>query len=196
MKDQKVIRSPEAFQLLADETRLRIVYLLRAREMAVSQIAGELRLTPQTVYHHIKKLRKAEMVEVSREEQIGHITQSYFRATAGLFYFVHGCLPDTKESPERTRRALDELATLGIRIEADHKKLAKIARLRGELRGQKELCELADKIIEKDGLDPFVQEDMTEFALMTRMDDREFEKHIDTLRELRKLLLHKSESGR
>ena len=54
MKNQKIIRSPHAFQLLADETRMRVVYMLRAKEMTVSQIASELGLTPQTIYHHIK----------------------------------------------------------------------------------------------------------------------------------------------
>src|SRR2546425_538311 len=60
MKAFKVIKSPEAFQLLADETRRRIIYLLRAKEMTVSQISAELGLTPQAIYHHIRKMRDAD----------------------------------------------------------------------------------------------------------------------------------------
>src|SRR5439155_197835 len=59
----KLITDPDAFQLLGDETRRRIIYLLRAKEMTVSQIAGELNLTPQAIYHHIRKLMDAGMVE-------------------------------------------------------------------------------------------------------------------------------------
>ena len=67
MKSFKVIKDPDAFQLLADETRRRVIYLLRAKEMTVAQIAEELKLTPQAIYHHIRKLKDAEMVEVARD---------------------------------------------------------------------------------------------------------------------------------
>ena len=64
MKAFKVIKSPEAFQLLADETRRRIIYLLRAKEMTVSQISAELGLTPQAIYHHIRKMRDAKIFQI------------------------------------------------------------------------------------------------------------------------------------
>ena len=87
MKAFKVIKGgADAFQLLADETRRRIIYLLRAKEHTVSQMAAELELTPQAIYHHIRKLRDADLVEVSREERIDHFIETYFRATAEVFY--------------------------------------------------------------------------------------------------------------
>ena len=63
-----MITDPAAMELLGDDTRRRIIYLLRARELTISQIAEELRMTLQAIYHHIKKLLPAEMVEVTREE--------------------------------------------------------------------------------------------------------------------------------
>jgi predicted transcriptional regulator len=63
MKSLKIISDPEAFQLLGDETRRKIVFLLRVKEMTVSQISAELNVTPQAVYHHIKKLQTAEMID-------------------------------------------------------------------------------------------------------------------------------------
>jgi DNA-binding transcriptional ArsR family regulator len=89
-KAMKMITDPEAFQLLADETRRKMVFLLRVKDMTVSQIAAELNLTPQAVYHHIKKLQKADLVEVSREERLGHLIESYYRATAESFYLSMG----------------------------------------------------------------------------------------------------------
>ena len=50
MKPFMVVKEPEAFQLLADETRRKILYLLRVKEMTVSQLSSELGLTSQAVY--------------------------------------------------------------------------------------------------------------------------------------------------
>jgi DNA-binding transcriptional ArsR family regulator len=94
MKAFKVVTDPKAFQLLADGTRRKIVYLLRVKEMSVSQLAAELNLTPQAVYHHVKKLVKGGLVEVSREERCGHLIESYYRATAEMFSFSLGKATD------------------------------------------------------------------------------------------------------
>ena len=106
MKAIKVIKDPKAFYLFADETRRKIMHLLRVKEMNASQIAAELDLTPQAVYHHIKKLLKGGLVEVSREERCGHLIESYYRATAELFSFSQGkttakSLRDKKQAEER-----------------------------------------------------------------------------------------------
>ncbi len=71
MRTFKFIRDPNAFELMADDTRRRVVYLLRAKEMTVGQIHHELQLTPQAIYHHIRKLLDAGLVEVAKEEQLG-----------------------------------------------------------------------------------------------------------------------------
>ncbi len=90
MRSIKTINDPEAFKLLGDETRRKMVFLLRAKEMTVSQVAEEIDLTPQAVYHHIRKLVEGEMVEVSREVRVDHIIESYYRATAECFHIVVG----------------------------------------------------------------------------------------------------------
>ena len=92
MKAFKLIKDPNAFQLLGDETRRRIIYLLRAKEMTVSQIAGELNLTPQAIYHHIRKLRDAGMVEVAREERVDHYIETYYRAAEFCASFANAVL--------------------------------------------------------------------------------------------------------
>ncbi len=100
MKSLKVISDPEAFQLLGDETRRKIVFLLRVKEMTVSQISAELNVTPQAVYHHIKKLQTAEMIEVTREERVGHLIESYYRTTAEVFICSVG---NASSNPEFAR---------------------------------------------------------------------------------------------
>src|SRR2546422_211544 len=106
MKAFKMIKDPEAFRLLADETRRRIIYLLRAKEMTVSQIAAELNLTPQAIYHHIRKLRDSDLVEVAREERVDHFIETYYRATAEMFNLSHGEGMPQAYAEEKTVEAL------------------------------------------------------------------------------------------
>jgi len=89
MKAFKVIENPEAFQLMGDKTRRRIIFLLRAKEMTVSQIAAELGMTPQAIYHHIRKFRDADLVEVAREERIDHFIETYYQAAAKIRTWEH-----------------------------------------------------------------------------------------------------------
>ena len=112
MQHLKLIRDPEAFQLLGDETRRKIIFLLRVKEMTVSQIAADLNITPQAVYHHIKKLQKADLIEVAREERVGHLIESYYQATAESFMFHIGPTdPTQKLAQEQVRNVLNALQT-------------------------------------------------------------------------------------
>lgn len=88
MKSVKVFKDPGAFKILADETRRKIIYLLRVKERTVSQIAEELGKTPQVIYHHIRKLLDADMVEVAKEVRIDHFIETYYQATAEVFECV------------------------------------------------------------------------------------------------------------
>lgn len=188
MKDRRIIRDPGAFQLLADETRMKMIYLLRAKEMTVSQIAGELGLTPQTIYHHIKRLREAGMVEVSREVRIEHIVESFFRATAGYFHFVDGACAGECGGTEWIQEILKGLSSLGYVVDLSENKTSRILKLGEELKGRREDPDIVGKIYDMDDIDPSVGDDLAEFAMMMKMDDREFAKYIETQRTLRKLL--------
>ena len=57
----------EVFRALADETRLRILALLRDGEVCVWHIHGGLRLPQPTVSRHLAYLRRTGLVEVRRQ---------------------------------------------------------------------------------------------------------------------------------
>ncbi|MDN5331730.1 MAG: ArsR family transcriptional regulator, lead/cadmium/zinc/bismuth-responsive transcriptional [Tepidanaerobacteraceae bacterium] len=57
----------ELFKVLADETRLKIVYLLSQDELCVCDIAAVLGLTVSNVSHHLRVLRVAHLVKFRRE---------------------------------------------------------------------------------------------------------------------------------
>jgi DNA-binding transcriptional ArsR family regulator len=197
MKPIQVLRDPKAFQLLADETRRKILYLLRVKEMTVSQLAAELALTPQALYHHIKKLLEGEMVEVVREERIGHLIESYYRATAEDFLLSHGKLKadtfrDRKLAEEQVTAVLNALKKIGFNLEFDEKQIAQMAELRAELTHEccgtdEKFIHAQDEIWNMDELNLLTKQLATEFVGTLMMSDEEFAKQQETRKKLRDL---------
>lgn len=191
-----VIRDPEAYRLLADETRRKILYLLRVKEMTVSQIAKELNVTSQAIYHHIRKLLKGRMVEVVKEERIGHLIESYYRATAEDFLLSHGKIKsqtfrDRKLAEEQVTTALNALSKLDFNLEFDENKIGQLVDLRGKL---KEVCGEAkwkyeDEIWEMDDLNLLTKLMATDFVGTLLMSDEEFAGQQETRKKFRTLLL-------
>jgi len=199
MKPIQVLRDPKAFQLLADETRRKILYLLRVKEMTVSQLAKQLNLTPQALYHHIKKLLEGEMVEVVREERIGHLIESYYRATAEDFLLTHGkmssqTLRDRKLAEEQVTTVLNALKRLGFNLEFDENKISQLVDLRAgldqccEVAGEKKF-EIEDEIWNMDDLNFLTKMMATDFIGKLLMSDDEFATQQETMKKLRDMLL-------
>ncbi|WP_148883146.1 helix-turn-helix domain-containing protein [Thermococcus aciditolerans] len=86
MAKVKVITDPEVIKLMLEDTRRRILGLLRNKEMTISQLSEILGKTPQTIYHHIEKLKEAGLVEVKRTEMKGNLVEKYYGRTADAFY--------------------------------------------------------------------------------------------------------------
>ncbi|ASJ09801.1 transcriptional regulator [Thermococcus sp. P6] len=86
MAKVKVITDPEVIKLILEDTRRKILGLLRNREMTISQLSEILDKTPQTIYHHIEKLKAAGLVEVKRTEMKGNLVEKYYGRTADAFY--------------------------------------------------------------------------------------------------------------
>jgi len=62
-------------------------------------------------------------------------------------------------------------------------------KLRDELRGVREDPDTVGRIYDMDGIDSSLARDVIEFAMMMKMNDREFEKYLDAQRTLREWLL-------
>jgi len=173
MKSVKTISNPEAFKILADESRRKIIYLLRAKEMTVSQIADELDLTPQTVYHHIKKLVGADMVEVTREVRVDHLIESYYQATAEVFHLTVGNMIANKENiSENIEASLQGLKKIGFNIVYDKKDVNRLAELWMQLDDCCSAKQYEDSI-EKLDADYFVKHDIIEYAGLLAMTEEQ-----------------------
>jgi DNA-binding transcriptional ArsR family regulator len=199
MKPIQVLRDPEAFKLLADETRRKILYLLRVKDMTVSQLAAELDLTPQALYHHIKKLLDGGMVEVVREERVGHLIESYYRATAEDFLLSSGklsaqTLRDRKLALEQVTAVLNALKKLGFNLDFDKNKISKLVDLRAELtseciKNDEKCIRTEEKIWNMDDLNLLTKQIACDFSTTLLMSDEGFVRQQETRKKLRDLLL-------
>jgi DNA-binding transcriptional ArsR family regulator len=189
VKTVKTISDPEAFKILADDSRRKIVFLLRAKEMTVSQIADELNLTPQTVYHHIKKLVDADMVEVTREVRVDHLIESYYMATAEIFEITVGKASGSKEKQtENIASILASLKKLGFKLKYDEKDISRLSELAME---REECCsakEYEEAVSQLKDADFFVKQGVQEYAGLLSMTDEQLEKRDEINRRFRQTL--------
>lgn len=188
MKTYKVITDPEAFQLLADETRRKMVYLLRAKDMTVSQLAADLGLTPQAIYHHVKKLKHVGIIEVAREERVDHFIETYYRATAELFHLAHGDEKSSKLEISQSREALKALEKLGYKLQCEEEAATKLVNIQKRMWETGAKDEWDDRISEMENVDFFSRQSLMEYARFLAMKDDEFEEFLSLHREMRKLL--------
>lgn len=66
----------ELFRALGDQTRLRILHLLRDRERCVRDLVDDLEMAQATVSHHLRVLATARLVVSDRRGR-----ENYYRAT-------------------------------------------------------------------------------------------------------------------
>jgi DNA-binding transcriptional ArsR family regulator len=191
----KVIRDPEAFQLLADETRRKMIYLLRAKEMTVSQIAEQLGLTPQAIYHHIRRMKEAGMVEVGREERVDHFIETYYRATAELFHIAHGEAEKLEDQERRTKEALQALSKLGLTVEVDDPTVARIVDLERRAAKIGSESEWVEKVSELTDVEFPVKWNLEHYSKLVSMSDAEYDEYCRLSKELRRVLRTKLLSG-
>lgn len=187
MRAFKYIHDPRAFEVIADETRRKMIYLLRVREMTVSQLADQLGKTPQAIYHQIKKLIDTGLVEVAREERVDHFIETYYRATAEVFEFHHG-EQDSRESEKELVEAFEALSKVGIELKVDPAVVAKAIEAEEKSSRLGLSPELEKKISELAEVGFMTKGHVYKFAQMALMSDKEFDEMVAAERALRKLI--------
>jgi DNA-binding transcriptional ArsR family regulator len=103
--DEQVDEAVDTFKLLADPTRLRILWALLHREHSVNLLAEHVGAQPAAVSQHLAKLRLAHMVRTRREgthvfylAQDDHVRRIVEEALFHADHVVQG-LPDHDEHP-------------------------------------------------------------------------------------------------
>ena len=190
MKAVKEIKDPEAIQLLGDESRRRIIFLLRVKPLNVTQIAEELGLSPQTVYHHIQKLKNAEMVEVVKEERVGHLIESYYQSTAEVFNFTLG-KPSAGMESQKTlvKTIVGALNKIGFTMEYSDGIAQEIVDIENKVSQLYDTEQLDDAVSKLDDVDFVSKERTIDIASILSLSKEEFEERIASERKVRELYL-------
>jgi DNA-binding transcriptional ArsR family regulator len=187
MKAVKVISDPRAFELLADDTRRRMIYLLRAKELTVSQLAQELDKTPQNIYHHIRKLLDGDLVEVTREEKIENFSEKYYRATAEIFEVTHGEGDEELDETE-AKEFLVSMSKAGLLSQIDDQIASRAVKLLKRARSISHGSDLAEKLEKLDDAGLAIKLHAVDYAQILLMNDKQFEEYQRLQKGLRDLL--------
>jgi DNA-binding transcriptional ArsR family regulator len=67
LPDDQVDLVVEVFRMLADATRVQVLWALRSREMSVTDLAAHIGKAAPSVSQHLAKLRMARLVRTRRE---------------------------------------------------------------------------------------------------------------------------------
>jgi len=191
MRAFKVISDPKGFEVIGDKTRRRIIYILRARDLSVSQIAEQLQVTPQAIYHHIRKLLETGMVEVAKEERIGHFIETYYRATAEVFEFQYGERHPKEVGESETKEAIRALERVGIVLHPDDDTISRYVELTTKMESAGAAPEIEEKLSNMPEIGLLGAQHARKLARSLTMTDKQFEEYQSLEREARALLRSK-----
>jgi len=188
--------SREAFKLLEDETRRRLVFMLRDSPMTVKEIAGQLGLTPQNIYHHIGKLQDAGVVGVSYERRNGHIIESYYTVPADTFAYSDDRI---EERPiNRFMDVLFGLREMGLPVRTGKENASRLQELDGVYQSSLgdpanryevcEMCSFSGFFMKFGPMNPLQLNRILWYANLIRMSDGEFGEYLDRIGDLRGFL--------
>lgn len=189
--------SEEAFGLLGDETRRRIIFLLRDNELTVKEISSELGLTTQNIYHHIQKLRDAGLVQVMDERRVGHLIESYYTVTADTFIYNEDRMEE--RSIQSSIDILNGLNEMGIQVEVNEESAQMLSQLHERRKGMLNapsvendmctFCSFSGYFMKFGPMNPMLLSRILHYANLMNMTDEEFEESLQLTRQLRRYLL-------
>jgi DNA-binding transcriptional ArsR family regulator len=188
--------SREGFKLLEEETRRRIVFMLRDESLNVKEIAKRLQLTPQNIYHHVNKLQDEGIIQLNYEQRNGHIVESFYSVPADTYLYS-----DDKITESSTRRYLDllfGLQELGVPIKPSLETAVILEEKQEDYQmslnnpeNKHEVCELCSYsgfFMKFGPMNPLLLNRIYWYANLIRMSDNDFEELMEKMRSLRLFL--------
>ncbi len=88
MKEIEIVSDPEVIKLITEETRSKILRLLRFRDMTISELSSILNKDISTIFRHIKKLEKAGLVKVTGERKVHNIPEKVYGRTIKTIFLA------------------------------------------------------------------------------------------------------------
>ncbi len=100
MKEIEIVDDPDKIKIIIEETRSKILRLLRFRDMTISEIASILNKDVSTIYRHIKKLEKAGFVKITGERKTHNVPEKIYGRTAKTILLA----PETYEKSDVAKK--------------------------------------------------------------------------------------------
>ncbi|UCH57232.1 MAG: winged helix-turn-helix transcriptional regulator [Candidatus Bathyarchaeota archaeon] len=189
--------SEKAFALLGDETRRKIIFLLRDNELTVKEIASKLELTTQNIYHHIRRLQEAGLVQVIDERRAGHLIESYYTVTADTFIYNEDRMEERGfQSSIDIMNGLNELG-FGVEVsEENAERLSELIEMRIRTPSAPSVeegicfyCSFSGYFMKFGPMNPVLLSRILQYASLIEMSDEELEAYLDYVREFREFLI-------
>ena len=98
--DVHIITKPEIAKLFADETRRKILRILSHHELSATDLAKRLEKNHSSIVHHLNMLLEAELIEVTRSEQVRNMIQPYYRSISSEFHVSYRINEVLEEDPD------------------------------------------------------------------------------------------------
>jgi DNA-binding transcriptional ArsR family regulator len=192
-----------AFALLGDETRRKIIFLLRDNELTVKEIASRLGLTTQNIYHHIGRLQEAGLVKVIEERLSGHLIERFYTVTADTFIYNEDRMEENDY--QSSFDILNGLNELGIGVEVSEENAERLSRLHEMStrmpgaptveNGICTFCSFSGYFMKFGPMNPILLSRILQYANLIGMNDEEFEASLGLIREMRGFLNSISSRG-
>ncbi len=141
-------------------------------------------------------MKAAGMVEVAREERVGHFIETYYRSAAEMFMLSHGEAAKKQSYEEQAKATLEGLAKLGLVNPPDQEVVGKVAKLVKEMDACCKSHEWSDRIGEMGDVPFFVKQAMTEYAHLLSEDDDRYSQSVKLQGELRAVLRSSAPSAK
>ncbi len=108
---QLVINTRQQFKALNDQTRTRILAIIRHQPATAKQIAMRLQIAPGTAGHHLGVLEAAGLAQIVARRQVRGIVAKYYARTARIFVYAY-----PPEEGDNAFGALDILNTIRMEL--------------------------------------------------------------------------------
>jgi len=120
MKEIEIVDDPDKIKIIIEDTRTKILRLLKFRDMTISELASILNKDVSTIFRHIKKLEAAGFVKVTGERKIHNVPEKIYGRTVKTIFLA----PETyakdeaikKMNKKRVEILVDTLQSLGYEV--------------------------------------------------------------------------------
>ena len=110
MKEIEIVDDPDKIKIIIEETRAKILRLLRFRDMTISEMSSILNKDVSTIFRHVKKLENAGLIRVTGERKIHNVPEKLYGRVAKTIILA----PESFERSSMIRR-FEEKRTINVK---------------------------------------------------------------------------------